>query len=221
MKKLSSARLLRMAPRPPNPQCKTVIASHNRIVSAATTWDAKAGTRPAVPGWCSRPWRRPRPIISPLTSAIRWPAIRTRKCPAILPTTMPPSGLWSPTLTVFRHWRKRNRDKNHDAADSQGVAGLRGRFVLIARRVEQYDRLRLQVPLPPACADDGFDFPRQSRHVARPQLASLAHNVLSADYRVGGHNHGPPVVGRDTAFAQLARAPRHGPSSQELRECGA
>ena len=48
---------------------------------------------------------------------------------------MRPLGLWSPTLRFLRHRRKKNRDKNHDAADRQGDAGLRGRFILFARRL--------------------------------------------------------------------------------------
>jgi len=104
--------------------------------------------------------------------------------------------------------------KIHDAADIQDAAGFRRGIVLFICRTEQHDRLRFQLPIHPACADDGFDFSRQPGLVACPELTGLAHGLLFFDHYVGGHHHDPRLVGRDTTGAGVAGTRRSVQSCQ-------
>jgi len=66
---------------------------------------------------------------------------------------------------------------------------------LFAGSAEQYDGFQFELSVCAACADDGYDVPRQQRDVARNELAVLASHVLFLDYWVGDCDHGSELVG--------------------------
>src|SRR5258708_2659294 len=214
----SLAQPFRAVATPPHPESKQVTASLNKTVFVVTTWAAKAERNPVFPGRCYRrgPWLRPK--TSPRMCATRNPGILTRKCPAIPATTTPPSALSSPTS---RYSLRILQKGNDDSSCRQTGSGLRRSDFLFARGSEQHNRLRLELPVCAPCSDDGLDISRQPRHVARSELACVAHAFLSCDYHLGNGVHDPLLVGRIHDGAGTAQRPSGVSSSQAYRNRGA
>src|ERR1700674_4368842 len=195
-----------------------VIASLNKIVSVVTTWAAKVDRSLVFPGWCYRRGLRLRPNTSPRMCATHNPGILMRICPATPATTTRPSALSSPTSG---HSLRILQKENNDSSYCQTGACLRGGDFLFARRPEQHHRLRLELPVCAPRLDDGLDISRQPRHVARGELACVAHSFLSFNYRLGSGDHDPLLAGRVPDGASAARN-RNGVSSiQACRDLGA
>src|SRR6266478_5465925 len=179
-----------------------VTASLNRTVSVVITWAAKAGRNPVFPGWCCPRGPRLRPNTSPLMCATHKQGIPTPRCLATRVTTMRPSAFSLPTSRHFRHILQK---ENHDSPYRQAGASLRRSDFLFARRPEQHNGLRLELPVCAPCLDDGLDISRQPGHVACAELASVAHTFLPFDYRLGGGDHDPLLVRRILHGAGLTR----------------
>src|SRR5216684_3059981 len=220
MRMRSSARSFRVGPVAPHPWRGRVTASLNRIVSVVITWAAKAGRNPACPGWCYRRGPRLLPNTSPLMCATHKQGILTPRCLATPFTTIRPSALSSPTSRPFLRSLLGNRPQkeNHDSSSRQVGAGLRRSDLLFARGPEQHDGLRFELPVCAARFDDGLDVSRQPRHVARAELACVAHGFLSFDYRLGSADDDPLLAGRIPDGAGIARNRNRVSSGQASRD---
>jgi len=88
--------------------------------------------------------------------------------PATPATMTRPSALSSPTSG---HSLRMLQKENHDSSHCKLALVFAVSDFLFARRPEQHDRLRLELPVCAPCLDDGLDISRQPRHVARGELA--------------------------------------------------
>src|SRR3984893_5482532 len=219
MKWPSSDRFRRVVLTPPILWFSPAIAPHSKGVCVVTTWDPMEGGSRVIRGWCSRRGRQPPQTISPPTYVIREAGIRAPRCHPIPDMTMLPSVLWPTTFVHSRREMPPRKNTNHDGAHIQAIAGFRSSFVLFVRGAQQYDRLQLQFPVYSARPDDGLHFPGQPRHVARHELAGVAHGILLFDHCVGVDNHGDGMVGRDTAGAGVASTRSRIQSCQETSDC--
>ena len=129
-------------------------------------------------------------IISPHTCETLEARTRRLRCPATPDTTTPPCCPWPTTSVHFRRKTPPERIQTMTSADVEAIAGSRSSVVLFLRRAQQYDRLQLQLSIHPARFDDGLHFPRQPGHVARHELARVAHDILFFDHYLGSDDHG-------------------------------
>src|SRR5208337_485888 len=88
---------------------------------------------------------------------------------------------------------------NNDFARGESCAGVWCGAFLRVRGVQQSDGLRFELPAYTACADDGFDFSRESRDVAGDELAGVSYRFLLVDHRLGVRDDDSVLVGRIAA----------------------